>query len=213
MFCTHCGTEWELGGRFCINCGRPLIPPTEATAEDSPVEQSVQAVSSSVHRVRVPPSGVGGWLALLVFGLLFLGPLFGAGRISADFISAEGQYPAIKSHPQYANLKAATWSTFLAFAILSIYAGWGLAKGSDWSVVQRARIVLWVIGPVSSIVIGALVPFAVLRQSAVSDPQFIGSFIASVIVAAVWTSYLSNSKRVRATYGAMLVASQSNARR
>lgn len=206
MSCTYCETERARGGRFCANCGTLLIPRTEATAERSAVEQTVQTVTS-VQRARVPPAGVGGWLALLVFGLLFISPVLGAGQISEYFHSAEEQYPALKSHPQYANLKAATWSTFLAFAVMSVYAGWGLMKGHDWTVVQRARIALWVIGPVSSILF-ALVPFAIFRESVLGDPQFIGSFIASVFLAAVWTSYLTNSRRVRATYGAMFIASQ-----
>ncbi|OIQ66505.1 hypothetical protein GALL_519220 [mine drainage metagenome] len=82
---------------------------------------------------------------------------------------------------------------------LSFYAGLGLAKGRDISVVKRAKIILWVIGPVASIVMGLFIPLAVFGKIE-SDPQFFGAFIASVIVSAIWTAYLSKSRRVKATY-------------
>ena len=50
------------------------------------------------------PVGVGGWLLLLVAGLMFLGPLMGAGRINADIMSVESQYPNL--------VTVAEWGTF-----------------------------------------------------------------------------------------------------
>ena len=38
--------------------------------------------------------------------------------------------------------EAASWAAFVVFAALSIYGGWGLAKGRDWRVVRRAIAVL-----------------------------------------------------------------------
>ncbi len=157
---------------------------------------------------RRPPSsqgadgsaGVGGWLLLLVVGLMFLGPLMGAGRLNADLMSAESQYPNLKTLDTWSTFKSATWWTFLVVSCMSFYAGLGLARGRDMSVVRKAKLLLWVIGPAASLVMGIFIPLLVFGKLE-SGPQFLGSLVASVIVAGIWTAYLSKSKRVQATYG------------
>lgn len=144
-------------------------------------------------------SGVGGWLLLLVLGLTFLGPLIGVGRINADFMSVEDQYPNLKTVAQWGTYKSAIWWTFLFVCCLSFYAGLGLIKNRSMLAVKRAKIILWVIGPLASLIVGVFLPVLVFGKSE-PDPQFIGSMIASIIVAAIWTAYLSKSKRVKATY-------------
>ncbi len=188
----------------CPKCG--LLSPAGVTSCDCGYEFSTGEIATSKALIAATPSGVGGWLALLTFGLLCLGPLIGAGRINVDFTTAENQNPALKTVNEWANFKAATWSAFLGFSVVSAYAGWGLMRGRRWSVVQRARISLWVIGPVANVVLGLLVPFATLRSAQGFEADelvvpFIGAFISSLIFAAVWTAYLSKSRRVRTTYG------------
>lgn len=145
------------------------------------------------------PVGVGGWLLLLVASLMFLGPLMGAGRIGADIMSAESQYPNLLTVPAWDTFKSATLWSFLVVCCLSFYAGLGLANGRDISVVKRAKILLWVIGPVAQIVMGLFIPLAVFGNIE-SEPQFFGALIGSVIHPAIWTAYLSKSRRVKATY-------------
>ena len=145
-------------------------------------------------------SGVGGWLLLLVIGLMFLGPLMGAGRINADFMSVENQYPTLKSVAEWGTYKSATWWTFLIVCCLSFYAGLGLVRERNISAVKRAKIILWVIGPLASLILGVFLPVLIFGKSE-PDPQFVGSMIASIMAAAIWTAYLSKSKRVKATYG------------
>jgi len=41
----------------------------------------------------------------------------------------------------------------------------------------------------------------IFDEAEAGDPQFIGALIGSIIVASIWTAYLSTSKRVRNTYG------------
>jgi hypothetical protein len=145
------------------------------------------------------PAGVGGWLLLLVVSLMFLGPLMGIGQINADFRSAESINPNLEALDAWSTFKFASWSTFLVVSCLSFYAGFGLAKGRDISVVNRAKVLLWVIGPVASLVIGSVIPRIVFGKVE-WDPGFFKSFLFSVVAAAIWTAYLSKSKRVRATY-------------
>lgn len=148
----------------------------------------------------VGPSGVGGWLLLLVTGLMFLGPLMGAGRINSDIMSAESQYPNLTAAATWGTYKAATWWTFLVVSCLSFYTGIGLARGRDISVVYRAKIMLWIIGPVANVILGLFIPVFVFGKIE-SGPEFIGGLTGSAIAAAIWTAYLTKSKRVKATYG------------
>lgn len=146
------------------------------------------------------PKGVGGWLLLLVAGMLALGPLLGAGRIAGSIFAAEQQFPALKASEQWGTYTSVTWLIFLAAAAASVYGGWGLLRGKDWSVVSRAKLILWITGPAASLVLGLLVPKMTLGEWGV-DAKIVGSFIASVIATGIWTAYLSRSKRVRNTYG------------
>jgi len=152
----------------------------------------------------VDTSGVGGWLLFLIVGLTFLGPLAGAGRINLDIISTESQFPNLKVVAAWSTYKSAIWWSFLVVCCLSFYAGIGLAKGRDTSMVKRAKILLWVIGPLANLVMGLFIPITVFGKFD-SDPNsqgaFIGALVASIIAAAIWTAYLAKSKRVRATYG------------
>lgn len=145
------------------------------------------------------PKGVGGWLLLLVAGMLAIGPLLGAARVGSAMYFVEAQFPALKTMGEWGTYKTVMWLAFLTFAALSVYGGWGLLRGKDWSAVGRAKSILWLIGPGASLVLGVLIPKMTLSESNI-DGGFVGGFIASVLSAAIWTAYLSKSKRVRNTY-------------
>jgi len=146
-------------------------------------------------------SGVGGWLLLLIIFLMFLGPLLGAGGILSDLHIMEDQYLDIKSAAGWGTLKSIIWGIFLLRCCLSFYAGLGLVRGRNILVVKRAKIILWIIGPVYGVVAWLLFSIWIIGKAELSDPKFIGSMIGSIIAAAIWTIYLSKSKRVKATYG------------
>lgn len=88
------------------------------------------------------PSGVRGWLFLLVLGMTVLGPLLGAGRISADILASEREHPTLLSSALWSTYKSTSWTIFLIAAAISIYGGWGLAKRRDRSAVTRAKLSL-----------------------------------------------------------------------
>ena len=187
LTCPKCGLI-SLQGTVSCDCGYTFEPDGES------------------HEVSPPgPSGVGGWLALLTIGVFGLGPVFAAGRIHLDFMSAEAETPLLSFLPEWGNLKIATWLAFLGFAAISFYAGWGLAKGRSWFAVRRAMIALWITGPGSNLVLGAVVPLVTMGSLPGFDvvehlDPLIGAFVRSVIVVTLWTVYLGQSKRVRATY-------------
>lgn len=145
------------------------------------------------------PAGVAGWLLLLVAGLTLLAPLAGAARINIDIMLAEYQYPVLTDIESWQQYKTATWYSYLVAAGLSIYAGFGLAKGRSPAVVKQAKILLWVAGPLATVFMGIVIPFFVFGKLE-ADPKFFFSLFGSVIAATVWTAYLAKSRRVKATY-------------
>lgn len=145
------------------------------------------------------PVGVGGWLLLLVLSFIFIGPIFGAARLNFDFMNFESQFPQVLTAPEWSLYKSATWGCYAVASLLSIYAGLGLARGRNISVVKQAKIIIWIVGPGVSIVMGLLIPLVVLG-SVEYDPEFLGGLIGSAIGPIIWTIYLSKSRRVKATY-------------
>jgi hypothetical protein len=148
---------------------------------------------------------VGGWLGLLTAVLLVVVPLSGILQMYVAIPAAESENPALRTIQAWASFKAIMWSVNLTIAAISVYAGWGLARGATWRVVRRAKVALWVVGPVAIIVLGAVVPMVTLGQIEEAS-GLLPEFVRSVMVALVWTLYLSKSKRVRATYGAEMPA-------
>lgn len=183
--CKRCGKRSRVMSDLCRECiGLPVGDLTGGQGK----------------RIARPLIGVHGWLALLVFGFLVGFPLLGAGRINADILSAEREYPALVASPEWASFKAATWWAFLPFAALSAYVGWGLRNSRDWSAVKRARVVIWLIGPLCTLVLQWLVPAVTLPSAQDTAGEAVLPMMTSAIYATIWTAYLSNSKRVRNTY-------------
>ena len=201
MFCPQCSAKVIPEAKFCASCGTALPINVHLTQqENSAQEKSIDTPNQITPKEKPAPSGVGGWLLLLVIGMLALGPLMGAGRINANFMVAEHQYPNLASLAEWNAFKSTTWWAFAAVAAISIYGGWGLMSSRDWSVVNRAKVILWLTGPIASVVLAVFIPLVVFGKTEAGDPKFVGAFIASVIAASIWTVYLSKSKRVRNTY-------------
>lgn len=147
------------------------------------------------------PHGVGGWLALLVAGMLVIGPLLGIGRTYGEFASAEHQYPVLAQVAEWSSFKTAEWIALLVFCAISIYGGLGLATNRTPDAVSRAKLVLWFNYPISIVVIGMIIPAALIPDSGKDVALAIPSLIASLIAVGIWTAYLNRSKRVKNTYG------------
>jgi hypothetical protein len=148
--------------------------------------------------------GVSGWLALLVVGLVVGFPLLGAGGINDGFLAAEAQTPELKALQPWVALKWATWSAFGAFALVSVYAGWGLARTTKWVAVRRAIVALWLIGPVSNITLNTVVPMITLgslqSDAAEAFATTLLPALVTSLIAGGWTAYLLRSRRVRSIY-------------
>lgn len=142
-------------------------------------------------------TAVRGWLALLVVGLMFLGPLIGAGRINADLVSAERDYPHLLALSQWATYKGAVWICYGVAAIVSIYAGSRLAYTTKRRAVKIGIAGLWISGPVASLTMGLVLPAIIFGQV---DGAAIPTLVPSLVAAGIWTAYLLKSKRVAGRY-------------
>lgn len=137
-------------------------------------------------------SGVGGWLLLLVTWFM-LSPLSGIILMFGVFTSIEELYPILKSATKWSTYKTMCWWIALFTSCLQFYAGLGLIKERSISAVKRAKIILWINGP--------LVTLITIFLIVLIFGKFELNLIYSIIVSVIWITYLSKSKRVKATYG------------
>lgn len=147
------------------------------------------------------PHGVGGWLALLVAGMLVLGPLLGVGRTYGEFASAELQFPGLAQVAEWSSFKTVEWVATLIFCAISIYGGLGLAIKRTPDAVARAKLILWFNYPIAIVVNAIIIPAAMINDFGKETVAVIPSILASLIALAIWTVYLNRSKRVKNTYG------------
>jgi hypothetical protein len=145
------------------------------------------------------PAGVAGWLLLLVVGLFFIGPYLGLGRLLSDIFSTEETYPSLKGFQAWINYKLATWAVFAFIAGSSIYAGYGLAFGRKPSAVKRVKMVMWLVVPGLSLFMNIGLPYLFFDLTPV-EADYMSGLVGYFFSIALWTLYLSKSKRVRNTY-------------
>ncbi len=61
-------------------------------------------------------SGVGGWLVLLIIGLVLLAPIFGASKLYGGIMAMEAQSPNLLNSEVWHTLKLSTWLSFIFFS-------------------------------------------------------------------------------------------------
>jgi hypothetical protein len=146
-------------------------------------------------------TGVGGWLLILVIGLVALGPLYGLSALMGAIEDAESNAPRLLTLSYWGNFKLTIWSAYCVFAAISISAGYRLWKNHEPQTVRFAIYAVWIIGPLSELVMGLLLPvlFAPIRFADLA-PEILGSVLGSAIYAGVWTAYLKRSQRVKNTF-------------
>lgn len=152
-------------------------------------------------------SGVGGWLRLLIVGLMVLGPLMGLGSLANEFHDAEKQFPQVVTNIQWSIYKLTSWLIFATLAAISFSAGYRLWQIHSSESVRFAILALWLAGPVGNLlyVVSALVIFgAQLGGNGLANMT--GGLIGSCVAAGIWTAYLKRSVRVRNTYNLLEAA-------
>jgi hypothetical protein len=142
--------------------------------------------------------GVGGWLLLLCVGLTIIGPLVRLSGIGSSMTAL----PRISAlFPLMVTLIYAENICSLIIGAFSVYAGYSLwAVKSNAVYKAKAFLVALVIFAVFDLFLIYMteLPAGIVKEV---SAQGIFGLAQSVIYAGVWFAYLSQSKRVRATYG------------
>lgn len=158
--------------------------------------------SAGVPRDPSPgqPSGVGGWLTLLIVILTVLHPLTNILLLAAECHKAEQMNPALSGMTAFVTYKCFSWVLILFCGAISIMAGYRLWHAFVWKTVRQAIVVLWVIGPVAAVLVSlnVLLNFGFHGVGMVLD--FSMRLVYALIFSGIWTAYLLRSKRVRNTY-------------
>lgn len=154
----------------------------------------------SERREKKGPSGVGGWLQLLIAGML-LGPIYIIGRTNYDFSQAEKINTQLLNWSAWSQYKILTWIAVLIFCGISIFGGFQLLMKRTSAAVQIAKVVLWFNFPISVIAIGIIIPLLTLESAGDTVAgEAVLDLLVSFIAVLIWTVYLNKSKRVRNTY-------------
>lgn len=188
MFCPHCGTKNLEDAHFCASCGKPLH--TEGDIRG--VQGSGTTPNTGTY---APPSSyheLGGWLAVLTYGLLVAVILIVIGAAMVGF--------TLIGFAKYVG----AWVLFLGLIAIAAYIPvvyfcikmYRMIKARDCMFLRfyemtmlllaGAHIVLMLIGAMSGLV-------------SLSD-HFM-SLLESLIVFAIWMAYFTKSVRVRTYFG------------
>ena len=199
MFCTHCGVQTNPDDHYCANCGSALV---DTIQQENKLTSSApnDAITSDRGNIRREgPSGVGGWLAYLIVAMMVIGPLFTFVSTNSALTTAEYQNPKIVASDIWQTYKTAVWGVVIIGAGLSFCGGLRLARGRNWNAVKQAISILWLTGP-GEVIALIMLPFFIVGQIEEINPRIIMNLTSSVIATGIWSAYLANSQRVRATY-------------
>ena len=146
-------------------------------------------------------SGIGSWLAVLIFGMMVLSPLIGIGSLSNELRTAIEKLPQLEQNSQWQTYKQTAWIIFTSSAALSFTAGYRLWKLHIPDSVKFAIYALWIIS-IGRPFLDGVATIVIFGSNNFSEvfPEMIAAMIPAVITAGIWTAYLKRSVRVKNTY-------------
>lgn len=149
---------------------------------------------------KYAPTDLDGWQLLFSIQMLLVTP-----AVSAYFVLTElQQYQALR-----ASFAGPIYSTLMLLLALcscaySIVGGVELLRKREWATLQQAARILWVTGPLVTLVLLIGIPWLVF--GGLNENQTFGhvsgKFVASLGVAYAWTLYLINSEQMHYCYNA-----------
>lgn len=148
------------------------------------------------------PVGMGGFLSFFTFMISVFAPLSQLGKVSSIIRESEEKLPFLKDSMDWSNLVSITWMLAGIYTVAFCYAGIILRSEFRKETVDKVVAIMWVCGPVLSIAMNSVNNYYYYKI----DPDFIasegfyGQLIGTIILAAIWTAYLVQSKRVRNSY-------------
>ena len=152
----------------------------------------VWAVNSSRSN---PVYGVGGWLAILIYSLYVLVPLYNLLTTASVIGMAERENPQLLQVDSWMTFRTSTWVANAGMSVFSVFTAYclhirpvpsslRLAKGYMWSVPVVALVMAWVMD----------------LTLHVPPAEQVGRVMGAAAIAGLWHAYLSMSLRVSGTY-------------
>ncbi len=152
----------------------------------------------------LPPKGIGGWLILVVIGLV-ISPI----RISQFMLTTywpifrDGTWSVLTTPGTEAY--HALWAPLIFFEIIGNLGSIALALVTLWFLVRKSRrtpnlAIGWLIWATAFVVIDFFAADLIPAVAAQSDPDSVKELVRSIVGAAIWVPYFLVSKRVKATF-------------
>ena len=203
------GSGWD---GLAVNSLRVMVPAREVEEAEKTLRlfgvSFVRTIADeetgrgSDERLRTEaPKGIGGWLLLLLFNLIVVGPMSILGS-SVGYVLAE------RAKVRYFSTIVAAFDVFFtvecALALFGMVAG--IALLGRWrNALRLARAFLWTsIGISIGFIAVAVVLSSFFRALNRVDPalwsEFIRAVIPGIVFAITWLMYLRHSQRVKNTY-------------
>jgi uncharacterized membrane protein YesL len=197
MYCQNCDMELLPSIRMCPACGSKNFSSSKQSKKGT--------LSVPSNNITTTPKGLGGWLALLGFGLVF-----GLIRLTIEIIST--YRPFIQNQELLTSLISPQSEKYitnflplfsleiiynifiLAFMMLIIYQYFTCSKNFPRNVII-ITIVHLIFLPLNSIVTALIMP-----HTSMFDTDTIKAMFKSILAAAIWIPYLLKSKRVNNTF-------------
>lgn len=202
MFCHNCGTRiMPTNATFCSSCGGKLALDNQSTG--SAVKQGNATSADSFYG----PSGVAGWLRVLVGVLMIVVPLFGVASLLSHLAILKYLYPSLLGTPGWNEYQFWMWLAVTASSLLSIYGSLRLLKGRSTKDLDAVSTIIWVVGPISALVVHGAIPYWLHSSEKLmydyigpTGTPLVGAILGGTLFSLAWISYLNRSTRVRNTY-------------
>lgn len=180
MYCNYCRTTNADDSFFCRSCGKSIAPmgASSTNAADQPADRT-EVPQAEIQLGKVQPSGVGGWLGLLIFGLVIGGPL------SLAAAAATGGAVAV--------------FLCIGLAVWSIYCGVVLIRKKP-NAPRITKIYLVTLFCLYLLAVGGTIAQSVASPASVDVADDGGRVLGALLMTLVWYAYLEKSKRVKNTY-------------
>lgn len=127
------GLLWLMAKNKPIDMQIESVPQTHYKYQA--LNQPVRTESSYNHEEKpinekASPTGIGGWLSLLIFGMMIIGPLTHIGSIGSNLSMNEQSEPLLKTLEDWQIYKVSIWAVELSVLRCSVL--WGdLIYGAD----------------------------------------------------------------------------------
>ncbi|WP_416465008.1 DUF2569 family protein [Sphingomonas sp. VDB2] len=141
------------------------------------------------------PSGIGGWLLVLVAMLIFT-PIYATIHTILSNAAFEAKYPDFG--PTWQNVKTVVWGGIILSGSLYIASAFLLIFRREISTVRLVVCAIWLAGPVNQFVGPYII--AGFTTGTLDVSTIIIPIMFSLVVATILTLYLCRSRRVANTY-------------